>query len=334
MLRGLLRLAELPYAWAVKRRNWAFDLGQKERLGVGIPVISVGNLTLGGTGKTPFVEWLTRWFMHRGVNIALVSRGYKAAQGAPNDEAQELAQKLPGVPHLQNADRVAAARLAVQKFQAELVILDDGFQHRRLERNLDVVLLDALEPFGFGHLFPRGMLREPLSSLGRAQVAVLTRADMVNDAERARIRSVVLHYAPHIAWAECRHAPHSLLLSDGQQEPLEAIRNRRVVAFCGLGNPAGFRHTLAECGCNVVAWREFPDHFVYNQNSIQELSLWAASHDVEAVLCTHKDLVKLAVNDLGNRPLRAVLVGLEFLRGQEELETNLETLLTLCPNVK
>jgi tetraacyldisaccharide 4'-kinase len=287
----------------------------------------VGNLTLGGTGKTPMVEWLAQWFLNRGVPIALVSRGYKSADGAPNDEAQELAQKLPGVPHLQNPDRVTAARQAVRQFHSEIIILDDAFQHRRISRDLDIVLLDALEPFGFGHVFPRGTLREPLAGLARADMAVLTRADMVDAAERTRIRSVVQQSAPHIAWAECRHAPRGLLSADRQEESLETLRGRRLAAFCGLGNPAGFRHTLAECGYDVVGWQELADHFVYNQNAVKELAGWATSHSAEAIVCTHKDLVKLGVNELNGLPLRAVLVGLEFWCGQDVLELKLEEIL-------
>ncbi len=328
MLRGLLRLGEYPYTWAVERRNQAYETGRKPKFYVGAPVISVGNLTLGGTGKTPLVEWLARWFIDKGATIALVSRGYKAVDGKLNDEAQELAQKLPGVPHEQNADRVAAARLAVQKFGSELILLDDGFQHRRIHRDLDIVLLDALAPFGFDHVFPRGMLREPLSGLARASMAVLTRADMVDEAERARIRGIVKSYAPQIGWAECRHAPRGLLRADGQEESLSSLRGQPVAAFCGLGNPAGFRHTLNECGFNVAAWREFPDHFVYNEAASNELAAWTAGSGATAAVCTHKDLVKLNVNELGKLPLRAAIVGLEFLRGQEVLEAKLQLLLT------
>jgi tetraacyldisaccharide 4'-kinase len=185
---------------------------------------------------------------------------------------------------------------------------------------LDIVLIDALEPFGFGHVFPRGTLREPLEGLARADVAVLTRADIVDLAERRRIRAEVERVAPKIVWAECRHAPQKLIAADGSQEPLDVFKGRRVAAFCGIGNPAGFRHTLAECGYNVVAWREYADHFAYAVADVQDLDRWLAGQDVEAVICTHKDLVKVARKELGNRPLRAVLVGLEFLAGQAEME--------------
>ena len=320
LLRGFLGAIAPGYRWAVTRRNREFDSGKREVLCASVPVISVGNLTLGGTGKTPMVEWLARWFGERGLKVALVSRGYKSADGAANDEAKELAQKLPDVPHLQNPDRVAAARRTIQEFGAQVILLDDGFQHRRLARDLDIVLIDAVEPFGFGHVFPRGTLREPLEGLARAHVAVLTRTDMVDEADRGRIRTEVARVAPKIVWAECRHAPQKLIAANGSQELLEVFKGRRVAAFCGIGNPVGFRHTLEQCGYNVAAWREFADHFAYSSADIQDLNRWVAGQDVDAVVCTHKDLVKLARKELGNRPLRAVLVGLEFLAGQAEME--------------
>jgi len=330
ILRGLLRAAEIPYSFATRRRNRAFDTGRREVHSVGVPVISVGNLTLGGTGKTPMVLWLARRFRDRGVRIALVSRGYKATSDAGNDEARELEQRLPGVPHLQNPDRVAAARVAVQEFGAQLILLDDAFQHRRIARSLDIVLLDALEPFGFGHVFPRGMLREPLAGLRRADVVVLTRADMVDDVERARIRGIVERHASNIAWAECRHAPQSLISSSATEQPIHSLRGRRVAAFCGIGNPAGFRHTLDECGCSVAAWREFPDHYAYQPTDIEALADWAQGSRAETIICTHKDLVKLAVDQLAGRPLRAITIGMEFLAGQDALESKLNEVLAKC----
>ena len=128
------------------------------------------------------VEWIARWFRRHNVRVSIVSRGYRAEEGGRNDEARELEQKLPDVPHVQNPDRVAAAQIAVEELETQLIVLDDGFQHRRLARDVDIVLLDALEPFGFEHVFPRGTLREPLAGLRRADVS--------NPFPRRRARSV------------------------------------------------------------------------------------------------------------------------------------------------
>jgi tetraacyldisaccharide 4'-kinase len=331
MLRGFLRLVECPYTWAVSVRNRQFDSGKRPAVNVGVPVVSVGNLTLGGTGKTPAVEWIAQWFRRHGVRIGLISRGYKSADGRKNDEAMELAQRLPDVPHLQNPDRVAAARAAIDNEKCQLLVLDDAFQHRRIARDLDIVLIDASEPFGFEHLFPRGTLREPLAGLARAQFALLTRADLVDTAGRGRIREIAGSHAPNIAWGECRHAPIHLLSASGEVEPLDSLGNQLIAAFCGIGNPGAFRETLKQCGYNVTAFREFPDHHRYDENDIAELSRWAESQDATAVVCTHKDLVKINAAKLGGKPLLAVVIGLEFLTGEQELERLLKPLLERMP---
>ena len=168
LARAALGALEVPYTTAVRLRNRHYDRSPSAVQRVPVPVVSIGNLTLGGTGKTPTVEWLARWFADRQVRVGLASRGYGSKPGAPNDEALELAQKLPGVPHVLDRDRVRGAQQLIDQFGCELIILDDGFQHRRLGRDLDIVLIDALEPVGFGHVFPRGTLREPLEGWSRA----------------------------------------------------------------------------------------------------------------------------------------------------------------------
>jgi len=210
-LRGLLRLGESPYSWAVRLRNYRYDFLKSASFAVGVPVVSVGNLTMGGTGKTPMVEWIARWLKEHGLRVVLISRGYRSKDGAGNDEALELEQKLPDVPHLQNPDRVAASRIAIEEHDAQVILLDDGFQHRRLRRDLDLVLLDALEPLGYGHVFPRGMLREPKSGLRRAHVVCLTRADLVTHNERLDLREEVGRLAPLADWLEAAHSPRTLL---------------------------------------------------------------------------------------------------------------------------
>ena len=206
-------------------------------------------------------------------------------------------------------------------------MLDDGFQHRRLARDLDIVLLDALAPFGFGHVFPRGMLREPVDGLRRADVVILSRADHLDPAERAALWQTVRRYAPQAVGAEVIHAPRRLISAAGAEMPLDSVRGQSVAAFCGLGNPAGFRHTLETCGCRVVGFREFSDHHQYTPADLDALAAWAAGLDASAVLCTGKDLVKLSVDCLGGRPLWAVDIELEFLAGQEAFESQLQAML-------
>jgi tetraacyldisaccharide 4'-kinase len=320
LARGLLRVAEAPYALTMATRNWLYDRGRFHTFQVGVPVVSVGNLTLGGTGKTPLVKWIARHLRQRGVRLAIVSRGYGAQGGKPNDEALELADALPDVPHVQNRDRVAAALRAAQEFDCQLVLLDDGFQHRRLARDLDIVLLDALEPWGFEHVFPRGTLRESLAGLRRADMVCLVRADQIEPAERDALRQRVTQIAPQAAWCQMLHTPSGLHNAAGQSQPLSAIRGQRVAAFCGIGQPQAFRRTLVEAGCEIVVWREFPDHHAYGVRDLVELEAAVSAGDAPLVLCTHKDLVKVQRDELAGQPLWAVLVEMQFATGQEALE--------------
>lgn len=325
-LRALLRAAEVPYTIEVNRRNRAFDSGRRPSEHVSVPVISVGNLTLGGTGKTPLVEWVARWLRRHDIRVTIVSRGYGAEAGAKNDEALELELRLPDVPHLQNPDRVAAAQTAIEEFECQAIVLDDGFQHRRLARDLDIVLIDALEPFGFDHVFPRGTLREPLIGLKRAHAVALSRADHLEPPERTKLKQAALRYAPEALWLELAHAPKSLVSASGQTQAVEMLRGRRVAAFCGIGNPAGFQRTLERCGAVMPAFREFPDHHAYDRSDIESLAAWCEGLDAEMAVCTAKDLVKLGIDGLGRVPLRAVAIELEFLSGQEQFEARLQSL--------
>jgi tetraacyldisaccharide 4'-kinase len=326
LARGCLRLVEWPYTAAVRVRNWRYDTGRAAITRVDVPVVSVGNITLGGTGKTPAVEWLVRWFTERGLRVALVSRGYGAAAGKPNDESLELAQKLPGVPHVLDADRVRGARRAIAEFDCQLIVLDDAFQHRRIHRDLDIVLIDALEPLGFGHVFPRGTLREPLAGWRRAQVAILTRSDLVGASQRAEIRRQFAHYAPAAAWVEATYPPRALASADGHERDTAELTGRRVAAFCGIGNPAGFRHSLAQCGYDVVAMRELADHFSYPAGEVAALAQWVDSLGVAGAICTSKDLVKIGDHWPGATPLCALASRLQIASGQGELQTCLQRL--------
>jgi tetraacyldisaccharide 4'-kinase len=332
LLRCLLRLASLPYGWIVRHRNAAYDSGRRRIERIEIPVVSVGNLTVGGTGKTPLVAWLAGWLAERGRRVVLVSRGYGSKVGSPNDEAKELADKLPQIPHLQNRDRFAAGRLAIEQFQAEILVLDDAFQHRRLHRDLDIVLLDALDPFGGDHLLPRGLLREPLAGLARARFVVLTRADLVDSATRNTIHQRVTSLAPTARWLEAGLTTGPLLRRGHDPLADQTLRGARVVAFCGLGNPRGFRRTLAAAGAEIVEFREFPDHHAYGPQDLAELEqrvveLSSNSHPIHFVVCTHKDWVKIDRDSLAGCPLVALTISIAWLSDVTPLEDALAALI-------
>jgi tetraacyldisaccharide 4'-kinase len=321
--RLALRLASLPYGLAVRLRNFFYDRGWLKTEKAAVPVVSVGNLSVGGTGKTPCVEHVASFYRGLGLRVAILSRGYGAADG-PNDEALVLEDNLPDVPHLQGADRVALARAAVEELESEVLVLDDGFQHRRLARDLDVVLLDATAPWGHAGLLPRGLLREPPSGLRRAGVVVLTRTDQAAGDDLARLRESVRRLAPAAPLAESVHAPAGLVDAERREEGLEVLRGRPVAAFCGLGNPDAFRRTLADQGVDVVAFRAYPDHHAYTRADVEALKGWATAQSAgTVVLTTQKDLVKLRLTRLGDRPLWALRVRLQVGAGREAFEERL-----------
>lgn len=335
LLRFSLQAASLPYGCAVRVRNRRYDRGGAAAVHrPDVPVVSVGNLTVGGTGKTPMVEWIARHVRRHGVRAAILSRGYKAEQGGVNDEALELELALPDVPHLQNPDRAAAAATAVEELATQLLLLDDGFQHRRLARDLDIVLLDASEPFGYGHLLPRGLLREPIAGLRRAGAVVLSRADMMPPQERRAIERRVAELAPAAVWCEVEHRATALVDSAGGRYPVESLEGRSGAACCGIGNPAGFRHTLDGLGFEVHGWREFPDHHNYAREDVDALAELVRTSGAEILVCTRKDLVKLRVPAIGGAPLRALAVELHFARGEEALVELLRPLVERARGVK
>jgi tetraacyldisaccharide 4'-kinase len=319
-LRWALRGLAAPYAAAVSGRNKAYDLGLLPISSCSAPVICIGNLSLGGTGKTPLVAWATRHLAGLGMQPAIVSRGYGAGRGQQSDEAAELALLVPGVPHLADPDRVAAARRAVAA-GADAVVLDDGFQHRRLARDLDIVAVDATDPFGCGFVFPRGLLREPLAGLARADAIVLTRCTLVEATRRTEIRAALSHLASTMppVWAEATHRPTGLRQAGGATLPLESLRGRRIVACAGVGNPAAFRLSLEALGADIVAFRAFPDHHAYSPEDLDDLGSWAQREQATMLVTTLKDLVKIKRDDLRSTPVAAVEVAIEFVAGGDEM---------------
>lgn len=327
---GLARaiLAPLGGTWAavMSARNLAYDAGILPSHTGPAPVVSIGNLTLGGTGKTPLVAWVVRMLVAGGHRPAVVSRGYGARRGERSDEAAELAVVLPGTMHVADRDRIRGARAAAAA-GADVVVLDDGFQHRRLRRNLDIVAIDATDPFGCGRVFPRGLLREPVAGLARAGAVVLTRADAVDAARRADIRAALDRACAGrlpAAWMEADHRPVGLRSAAGDTQPLDLVRGRRVAAFAGIGNPSAFRATLESLGAEVVDFRAFADHHAYGERDAAVLADRAAAVRADLVATTLKDLVKMPRQRLGDVPLLAVEIALQAERGAAALAALVE----------
>lgn len=290
-LRAALSLASGVYGWEVRRRNRRFDRG----IGVhraDVPIISVGNLTAGGTGKTPVVAMLANYFRRWGVNVAIVSRGYRSKNALMNDEALVLERLCP-VPHIQQPDRVAGAARAVATFGSELLILDDGFQHRRLARDLDIVLVDATNPFGYDRLLPRGLMREPIGALKRADLVMLTRSDCVSRSARTAIAVRIASAAPHVPIVDVAFPPVGLVNASGEKRSLGSLYEVPVLAFCGIGNPAGFAATLAAASIRPNEIVPFRDHHHYNDLDLLRIARRARALGAAAAVTTLKDLVKL-----------------------------------------
>jgi len=313
-----LRLLEPFYRLGVAVRNAGFDLDWKTIHRADVPVVSIGNVTTGGTGKTPFAAYVARWYRERGVRVCFVSRGYGAESGEVNDEALVLDQLCPDVPHLQNPDRVAAARTAIEELETQLIVLDDGFQHRRLHRDLDVVLIDAVNPWGYGHLLPRGLLREPRSALRRADLVVITRVDQVEDQVLAQLRLEITRItnSPPV---EVTFPPTRLINAVGKTAEIDSLSQKTLGLFCGIGNPPAFFETVETLGLTVSASREFPDHHRYSREDIESLAAWSRDNAFGALLVTQKDLVKLAETHLAGKPLWALEIGCRVDAGEEVL---------------
>jgi tetraacyldisaccharide 4'-kinase len=320
--RAMLSCAALGYRVAVAIRNFAYDRGWAHTHSADVPVISIGNLTVGGTGKTPLVRYVARLLRGQGLRVALLSRGYAARPGDESDEAMELARGLPDVPHLQQPDRVASAKVAVEELESEVLLMDDGFQHRRLKRDLDIVVIDATSPFGFDRLLPRGLLREPIRSLRRADLAILSRVDAVSPRTLETIEARVRRAAPDIPIAKSIHRPTELLGWPDQTLPITALQDRPVAVLSGIGNPAAFVDTVRHAGARVVDVLSLKDHERYDAESMRQIRDWLdrIADRQAAIVCTHKDLVKLKTDRIAGRELWALLVELEIVSGEADVQ--------------
>jgi len=340
-LRGPLSRWLAPIAWPLARaygagvawRNARFDRGvgvqRLEVAGVRVPVISVGNLTAGGTGKSPFVAWVCAELSRAGAQPVIAMRGYGAKSPEESDEAREYATTAPGAWVVVHPDRVAALRSALSKVAASelarcVVVLDDGFQHRRLARDLDIVLVDASRPGLDGDLLPHGWLREPARGLSRAGLVVLTKAD--DAAQRERAASLVQGARGRAHDAACAHAWHAISILEGggtRTGGLEALAGRRVLSACALGNPAHFHGMVERAGARIVRRFERGDHLAFTP---AELDAHASASGAEAIVLSRKDLVKLRA--LPTMPVLVPELGLRMIEGEDAVRRALSAAAT------
>ncbi len=330
-MRLILSAPALLYTLIMTLRNRLYDWGILSHAVLPVPVICVGNITVGGTGKTPMVIWICRYLQSQGRKVAIVSRGYKGTSTGDNDETKLLRQALPHVAMVVDSDRVAAARQAIDKYQADVIVMDDGLQHRRLARDLDLVMIDATCPFGYGWVLPRGLLRESLTGLKRASLLALSRCDIAEPDQVDRVSRQAARLEKDLV--KCQHQPCQLKRVRGENAELDSLKGRKVAVFCGLGNPQAFEKTVTALGAEVVARRFKNDHETYDPKVVDELIGMLKDTPAEYILTTEKDWVKLRrfESELQNLNLYILSVEMVISHGQDKLEERLNDLCRRYP---
>ncbi|MFQ6110998.1 MAG: tetraacyldisaccharide 4'-kinase [Nitrospinota bacterium] len=305
----------LPVSWAyglgVRARLSLYGLGAFKRASLTSPVISVGNLTLGGSGKTPASEAIARLLLQEGFRVAVLSRGYGgrargsltvvsdgkrllASPPVAADEAILLARNLPGLLVLTGRSRLEAGTHAIESLGAEVIILDDGFQHLALERDLDLLLVRAKNPWGRGRLFPRGSLREPLSALSRAGAVVMVSPFRAEARPPEELLSALERYNPAAPlFRACLEFAHLRLLGKEGELPLDALGNTPFLALCGIASPESFFSFLRELGLSPRGELALSDHYRYCREDLPSLREAARAAGASAIVTTQKDAVKL-----------------------------------------
>ncbi|MFH1717919.1 MAG: tetraacyldisaccharide 4'-kinase [Planctomycetota bacterium] len=338
LLRALLGAAAAGYSPVVRLSNFFYSKGLFKAHCVNLPVFCVGNITVGGTGKTPLVVWLYKRIISSskfgisGSECAILTRGYKAAQNSGTetqdfrDEIAILAESCPGAKVVVNPDRVVGAAQAIGNFGARVLIMDDGFQHRRFARDLDIVAIDATRPFGYGRLFPAGLLREPVASLKRAGAVVITRCDQVGESELHDLERKLLAVNPSMVIARSTHSPVCAKTANGEEVALEQLQGKKIFAFCGIGNPEAFLRTVENLGCELVGSGIYNDHYHYTQRCLDEIYEQAARLRADLILTTQKDWTKIAPLVSPGRDLRLayLAIEIEFLAGEDKLTALIE----------
>jgi tetraacyldisaccharide 4'-kinase len=320
--RAILRTLSLPYGAAVALRNRLYDRGLLRQTKLPCPVISVGNLTVGGTGKTPTVIFIANVLKERGYRPAVLSRGYGGNAGDSvnivsdgnrillgwrdaGDEPILIAGAVPGVPVLTGPKRALTGIAAVKRFGADVLILDDAFQHRALFRNLDIVLVDTVRPFGNGFILPRGPLREMPEALRRAHLIIRTGAETDP--------TDPLQGASGLPSFRGVHRPLGLVeAKTGRVLPLAELKGLKVCAFAGIGRPEAFRKSLTGLGAELASFRAFPDHHPYSRADIDALRRLAGENGAGRIVTTEKDAVRLADHPDFLKEVSLLRIGMEI----------------------
>lgn len=314
LISWVLRVLLWPLSLIYRAGLWVFlgvyRLGLRKRCRLAVPVISVGNLTFGGTGKTPAVQAICRMLVGQGKRVVVLSRGHGgSARGVvvasdgeriltdsveAGDEPILLARTLPGVPVVVGRDRRESGKLACERFAPDVIVLDDGMQYWQLHRDLDIAVLDAKKPFGSGFVMPMGDLREPASGLSRAGVILLANTRAVGDAQYRALTDRIARLSPGASVFRCAHEPVCFVsVETGEQVGLEWAKRREVLAFCGIGRPVSFLDMLDGLGASVTRSIVFPDHYRLSDLDVKRIIDEAEACGAEAIVTTEKDSARL-----------------------------------------
>jgi len=327
--RGILGARERLYRWGILRSQALRPV-----------VVSIGNLTVGGTGKTPATELAALTLSGLRRRPAIVSRGYRRqSRGVQvvadtasirlepqeaGDEPFLLARRLPGVPVVVGTNRHQAARVAVERFGVDAIVLDDGFQHRTLRKDLEIVMVRTAAPWGNGRLLPGGPLREPLAALGRANLIVATGVDSMD--ELSAVRDTAARWAPGVPVLAAAYVPAECWRAERMEPvPLEAIADRRLLAFAGIAVPTAFERTLKGLGARLAEMIPFDDHHWYSRADLARLGERAAALGAEGLVTTEKDWVRLRMLPLPTRPLYVVSIRLDLVSGMGDWQAAFES---------
>lgn len=346
----VLYIGSLIYKWLVNLRLLGYELGFSGKERLNCFVISLGNITVGGTGKTPTAQRLAKEIRDMGYRVVILNRGYRAKfygevgivsdgeslkmdAAQAGDEAFMLAKHLPNVPVLIGARRAVTGQYAIEHFGAQVVILDDGFQHWQVIRDFDILLIDAVSVFGNGHLLPRGTLRESMSHISRADVCLMTKVDQAREGSCELIRETVQKYNAAAQIVESIHEPRCLIpLADwsvdlaGEGVDVGTLNGRRVMAVSAIGNPASFERTLSDLGAEIISSLRYPDHHDYTVAEMEDILRRAESFAAEMIVVTEKDAVKIpaeVAREAWRIPVYVICVEVKFKAGAEEFHNEL-----------
>lgn len=344
LIRGLFRMLAVIYTSAIRFYLKCYELGWRKPTRLNCPVLCIGNITTGGTGKTPTVQTIARLLLQHGLKVSILLRGYGGTneygcavvsdgstilltQQEAGDEAYLLAKTLPGASVIVGKDRIKTGNLAIERFQPDLILMDDGFQHWRVHRDLDIVLLNAMEPFSNGYTVPAGLLREPKEHIARAGVVLLTNALRISDEEMTVLNNDLQRLASGVPIFTANLQPNHLIhLETMETLPIAWLNGRKIGAFSGLGNPASFEATLQEAGAITVASFRFRDHRSLTLEELSKIVQECQAHPIEAIVTTEKDAVKLP-------PLQTALpiFALQVEMRIDNVETLIQKILTYIP---